>query len=224
MKVWRALDPFKDVHLQMAAVELRAGAGDPRPPRNGGSTVRPTDAGQGHASTFAALYDEWFDHVVKWLRALGAPPGDREDLAQEVFLVVRRRLHAFDGRNVAGWLYTIASRQVGAHRRRRWFRSVLAHRPEVALEELPDEGAGPAGTLETKDRQRVLHRLLARMSDTRRTTFVLFEIEGYSGEEIADIQGIPVATVWTRLHHARKEFFALVEDHRRQQEGERRGP
>jgi RNA polymerase sigma-70 factor (ECF subfamily) len=53
------------------------------------------------------------------------------------------------------------------------------------------------------------------MSETRRATFMLFEIEGYSGEEIAGMQGIPVATVWTRLHHARKEFFALVEEHRR---------
>ena len=59
------------------------------------------------------------------------------------------------------------------------------------------------------------------MSDTRRATFVLFEIEGYSGEEIAEIQAIPVATVWTRLHHARKEFFALVDQHRRAEE--RRG-
>jgi RNA polymerase sigma-70 factor (ECF subfamily) len=219
MKVWRALDPFKDVHLQMAAVELRAGAEDPRPPG-----PRATDAGRRQTSTFAALYDEWFDHVVKWLRALGAPPGDREDLAQEVFLVVRRRLHAFDGRNVAGWLYTIASRQVAAHRRRRWFRSVVARRPDVALDELPDETAGPAGTLETKDRQRVLQRLLERMSETRRTTFVLFEVEGYSGEEIAEIQQILVATVWTRLHHARKEFFALVDEHRRQEDRERRGP
>jgi RNA polymerase sigma-70 factor (ECF subfamily) len=51
------------------------------------------------------------------------------------------------------------------------------------------------------------------MSEKRRTTLVLFEIEGYSGEEIARIQDIPLATVWTRLHHARKDFFKLVKDH-----------
>ena len=50
------------------------------------------------------------------------------------------------------------------------------------------------------------------MSDVRRTTFILFEVEGYSGEEIAELQGIPLNTVWTRLHHARKEFLRLVSE------------
>jgi DNA-directed RNA polymerase specialized sigma24 family protein len=39
---------------------------------------------------------------------------------------------------------------------------------------------------------------------------VLFEIEGYSGEEIAQIQSLPLKTVWTRLHHARKDFIRMV--------------
>ena len=52
--------------------------------------------------------------------------------------------------------------------------------------------------------------MLGKMSEVRRTTFILFEIEGYSGEEIAEMQGIPLNTVWTRLHHARKEFLRLV--------------
>jgi RNA polymerase sigma-70 factor (ECF subfamily) len=52
------------------------------------------------------------------------------------------------------------------------------------------------------------------MSDMQRTAFVLFEIEGYSGEEIAELEQIPVNTVWTRLHHARKRFFELVDQAR----------
>jgi RNA polymerase sigma-70 factor (ECF subfamily) len=53
------------------------------------------------------------------------------------------------------------------------------------------------------------------MAEKRRTAFVLFEIEGYSGEEIAELFGIPVATVWTRLHHARKDYFRLVDAYQR---------
>lgn len=213
MKVPAPWSPFADVLLQMAALDLGGGAAD-APRRRGPMSA----SGDAHEQHFAALYDEWFDHVVRWLRALGAPAADREDLAQEVFLVVRRRLHAFDGRNVAGWLYRIAGRQVSAHRRRRWFRSVISRRPAVELDELPDAASGPAAEVESADKRRVLARLLERMSETRRATFMLFEIEGYSGEEIAGMQGIPVATVWTRLHHARKEFFALVEEHRRAEE------
>jgi RNA polymerase sigma-70 factor (ECF subfamily) len=215
MKVWPWTRPLSDVPLRAAAVEARA--------RTAATPVWPREpavsAGQANTvGSFAALYDEWFGEVARWLRALGAPDADNEDLAQEVFLVVRRRLHDFDGRSVAGWLYRIASRQVAAHRRRRWFRSVVGRRPTVELDELPDAAASPAVALEKKDEQRLLWRLVEQLGEKRRATFVLFEIEGYSGEEIAAVQGIPVATVWTRLHHARKEFFALVDEHRRSEE------
>ena len=56
------------------------------------------------------------------------------------------------------------------------------------------------------------------MSEKLRTTFVLFEIEGYSGEEIARIQDVPLGTVWTRLHHARKEFWKLLKKQRADEE------
>jgi RNA polymerase sigma-70 factor (ECF subfamily) len=165
---------------------------------------------------FASLYDAWFDDVLKWLRALGAPPADQEDLAQEVFLVVRRRLVDFDHQNVAGWLFRIASRQVLAHKRRKWWKAVLSRRPDLELDELPDGDAGPAVALEQKERRKILKDLLERLPEKRRTTFMLFELEGYSGDEIARLQNIPVATVWTRLHHARKDLFAVVETLRRE--------
>jgi DNA-directed RNA polymerase specialized sigma24 family protein len=74
--------------------------------------------------------------------------------------------------------------------------------------------------LERKQDQRVLTQMLARMSDKRRATLVLFEIEGYSGQEIAMLHGVPVKTVWTRLHHARKDLVAMVAALRRQREAE----
>jgi RNA polymerase sigma-70 factor (ECF subfamily) len=55
------------------------------------------------------------------------------------------------------------------------------------------------------------------MSAVRRSAFILFEVEGYSGEEIAELEGIPLNTVWTRLHHARKDFVQLV--HKARAEG-----
>ncbi len=56
----------------------------------------------------------------------------------------------------------------------------------------------------------MLVQILRKMGEARRTAFVLFEIEGYSGEEIAALEEVPVNTVWTRLHHARKEFATLI--------------
>jgi RNA polymerase sigma-70 factor (ECF subfamily) len=161
-------------------------------------------------ATFTAIYDDWYESVLRWLRALGAPPADREDIAQEVFLVVRRRLHAFDGVNPAGWLYRISKRQVRDFRARTWIKSIFNSEHTDAVNGVPDDRAGPDALLEQKQNQRVLFRLLAKMNPDRSAALVLFEVDGLSGEEIARIQGVPINTIWKRLHVARKEFLALV--------------
>jgi RNA polymerase sigma-70 factor (ECF subfamily) len=150
--------------------------------------------------------------VARWARARGANEADVEDLTQEVFIIVRRKLAEFDGRNLAGFLYRITERTVRDHRRSAWFRNLLRGQAPLA----PEAGAHDDGTLETIQRREgreALAAILAKMSDKRRTTFILFEIEGYTGEEIARIQSLPVDTVWTRLHHARKDFKRLVAEH-----------
>ena len=169
----------------------------------------------GASLDFSSLYDAWFERVSGWLGAMGAPDTDREDLAQEVFLVVRRRLHDFDGRNVAGWLYRIASRKVGQLRRRRWISTLFGSGNGVDVNDLSFPGQNAIEELETKEKRLLLQRLLAKMSERRRGVFVLFEVEGYKGEEIAEILDVPLNTVWTRLHHARKEFYGLLARHRR---------
>jgi RNA polymerase sigma-70 factor (ECF subfamily) len=98
---------------------------------------------------------------------------------------------------------------------------VVSPRETVDVDDLPARGPNPVAELETLEKQRLLVRLLAKMSEKRRRVFVLFEVEGYRGEEIADILDVPVNTVWTRLHHARKDFFALVAQHEAMQKGER---
>jgi RNA polymerase sigma-70 factor, ECF subfamily len=169
---------------------------------------------------FASLYDAWFDHVVRWLHVLRAPEADIEDLAQDVFLVVRRRLPDFDGRNIAGWLHRIAHRQVIQHRRRKWLRRVMRSNAPSAVDTLPADTILADARLALKEKQQLLENLLSRMSEKRRIVFVLFEVEGYSGEEIADILDVPVNTIWTRLFHARKDFFAFLAQHERfQREG-----
>ncbi len=150
---------------------------------------------------------------MRWIRALGGPEADRDDIAQEVFLVASRRLHAFDGSNPAGWLYRITQRQVRDFRRRTWIRRIFNREHTDAVETLPDDGSSPARALERKEKQRILNALLSKMNVDRRAAFVLFEIDGLSGEEIAKIQGVAVNTVWKRLHVARKEFMALVARH-----------
>lgn len=159
---------------------------------------------------FEDVYEKWFHEVYRWVRALGGSPADADDLTQDVFLVVRRKLATFDGANVGGWLYRITQRMVRDHRQAAWSRRFQCAEGQpleaVARSSCPD----PSQVLERRESQQILCELLGRMTQKRRSIFIQFEIEGYSGEEIALREGIPVGTVWTRLHHARRDFTALL--------------
>jgi RNA polymerase sigma-70 factor (ECF subfamily) len=167
-----------------------------RPDEQGGSQGR---------LTFDEIYEKWFDDVSRWIMALGGTKADLDDLAQDVFVVVYRRLPEFNGDNVPGWLYQIVRRKVSDFRRLFWIRRVL--RPGATLGvDLPEPGPTPADVLDTKKKGLLLEELLGKLNPDYRAAFVMFEIQGYSGEEIADIQGVCLNTVWARIHKARKQL------------------
>ena len=160
--------------------------------------------------SFQAIYDAYYAEVARWIRALGGPAADQDDLIQEVFVVVYRRLPDFDGRNLAGWLYRITAHQVRDYRRLVWIKYIF--RRSIALSsEVPSAKPTPVMMLETRERQRNLERLLSRLSDPLRAAFVLFEVEGYTAEEISEMQCVPTNTVRARIHRARKKMTALLE-------------
>ncbi|MES1183282.1 MAG: RNA polymerase sigma factor [Myxococcales bacterium] len=184
------------------------------PPSNAALEAPPAAGAEGGGAPFLsprefdALYTAYFHHVTRWARAFGCPQPDLDDVAQETFLVARRRLDQFQGGNVAGWLYRIAQHVTRAHRRRAWLRRLLQRAPE--LSEGPTRQASPVEALEQREARRQMHHLLGQLSERRRTAFFLFEIEGYSGEEIAQLEGVALNTIYTRLHHARRDFMALL--------------
>jgi RNA polymerase sigma-70 factor (ECF subfamily) len=155
---------------------------------------------------FEEIYRAYFDEVYRWTRALGGPDAERDDLVQDVFLIVHRRLPEFDGKNLAGWLYQITRHRVRDFRRLRWFRLFLSK--SQVEDNLVSPALGPEAALGHKERAAVLARWLAKLPEAQRAAFVLFEIEGYSGEEIARLQGAPLNTVWARIHKAREKLTA----------------
>jgi RNA polymerase sigma-70 factor (ECF subfamily) len=162
---------------------------------------------------FRSVYEAWADDVARWVRALGGPRSDQDDLVQEVFVIVHRRLHHFDGQNLPGWLYRITSHQVRDFRRLRWFKNMILRGAP-----LTNGIASPEPTaltmLETREKQELLDRLLSRLSAAQRVTFILFEIDGYSGEEIAQLHRVSLNTVRARIHRARKKLTAALRDER----------
>ena len=185
-------------------VKLIASASEP--PAAATASVSASDA----PLDFDRVYTEHFHHVCRWARALGGMDADLDDLAQDVFMVVRRKLGGYQGPSMAAWLYGITRKTVSDYRRRAWMRRLLAGgRRTLDAEREP----APRASLESVERweaPRTVQRVLGEMSAVRRSAFVLFEVEGYSGQEIAELEQIPIATVYTRLHHARKDFLRLT--------------
>jgi RNA polymerase sigma-70 factor (ECF subfamily) len=156
--------------------------------------------------SFESLYEQRFEDVSRWVRALGAGEADRDDLVQEIFLVVHRRLADFDGQNVAGWLYQIARRKVRDHRRLLWVKHLFGTSNVPLVDAMLTTQQSPLDELETQQKRQLLAQLLEKLNEDQRAAFVLFEIEGSSGEEIAALTGVPVNTVWARIHKARKKL------------------
>ena len=175
----------------------------------GGSDMVEAAAPELRAADFRALYDAWFADVARWVRALGAAPADQDDLVQEVFVVVHRRLHAFDGKNLAGWLYRITTHQVRDFRRLRWIRHIFGRSVPLSSG-VASTGPTPLMVLETKEKQELLERLLSTLNESQRAAFVLFEMDGYTGDEIARIQQVSINTVRARIHRARKKVLASL--------------
>ncbi|MBI1946197.1 MAG: RNA polymerase sigma factor [Deltaproteobacteria bacterium] len=146
--------------------------------------------------------------LVRTLERLTGNRAQAEDLAQEAFLVAHRRradLRA-DG-NPRAWLYRVAMNLL--HKSRRSFARELLFLGRVVGERATQARAGEPeqATLE-RERARRVRAAVAKLPLVHREVFVLFELEGLSGADIALMLDVPVATVWTRLHRAREAFRA----------------
>ena len=154
------------------------------------------------ALTLDGLYREHFDFVWRMAARLGGPAIDAEDAAQEVFLIVARKLDTFDGSSlVTTWLYGITLNVVRGLRRRHRIRA-LFERDEKS----PEPAVQSVDRAEVAEAHRIAYQILDKINPKKRECFVLAEFEGLSCEEIGKIVGAPTETVWSRLHYARKEF------------------
>ena len=165
----------------------------------------------GDRSAWRALHREYFPVVHGFLRALGVPAADLDDGSQEVFVLLLRTIGQFEGRSAfRTWLYRLCVTQATRARRRARVRAKLGW---LFGDDADRAVANTAGTIawdEAAGARRV-QRALDAMSEKHRLVLVLRELEGLEVATIAAIAGCPEATVWSRLHYARKEFEASLE-------------
>jgi RNA polymerase sigma factor (sigma-70 family) len=152
----------------------------------------------GDLNALGALYDRHAGTLVRFARSL--EPEGAEDIVQTVFMRVMRVAGTFRGgpaTSARSWLFGITVR-VAAERGRSLRRLGAAL---LRMARQPPRSA-PA-ILDTRPD---IDAALMRLSETKRTVVLLAEVAGLNGEEIAAILNIPVGTVWTRLHHARRDL------------------
>jgi RNA polymerase sigma-70 factor (ECF subfamily) len=161
---------------------------------------------------FEALYRAHFTYVWRTLCRLGCPRDDLSDAAQDVFLVVYRKLPTFERRStIPTWLFGICYRHM-LGRRRGAVRRLTA--PPETVEQVADSSPDQSSVLERGQRQAVLEDILDQLSVEQRAVFTLHELESHDGNAIAEILGIPVGTVHSRLRSAREVFWKEVERRR----------
>ena len=178
------------------------GLADPRhtPPEDGNPPAQPP-----HLDA-ARLFRDHAQFVASFVARLGMRREEVDDIVQEVFLVAHRRGGFIPGAaRPTTWLAEIALR-VSSSARRRQRRS--REDPDVqTIADSMSSARGPGEQAETAEALRRVQQALEDLDEAKRAVFILFELEGESCESIAAGLGIPVGTVYSRLHKARKLFM-----------------
>lgn len=168
----------------------------------------PRTARAEHNLELAKFYRAHRAHVCAHLRGFGVPDAAVEDAAHDCFVVAFRRLDDYDPNRgaLSAWLIGIAWRVAATHRRRKVWPVVELDDGGIASD-MPDPEAYAARS----EASHVLERVLRSLPTEQAAAFVMAELEGLSGPEIAEHWGIAQATAYTRIARARAKMRAEVE-------------
>lgn len=165
--------------------------------------------------SFTSIYEGYFPYIWRSVQRLGVAASQTDDVVQDVFLIAHQKLSGFEGRSsIKTWLYGIALRRARLHR---------AGARHAGSEEGVDnervrgpETARPDRRAEYAEAARVVNAILDRLDDDQREVFVLAELEELAAPEIAEVLGVKLNTVYSRLRRARETFAKAVARYRAQ--------
>jgi RNA polymerase sigma-70 factor (ECF subfamily) len=155
----------------------------------------------------ARLVTEQFSFVWRLLRRIGVPASDADDAAQQVFITVSRRIGDIREDAERAFLFSTALHVASRARRNR---SRKREDFGVELEQHVDPSPSQEELLDRQRAREMLDAMLDEMALELRVVFVLYEIEQLTSVEIADIVGVPLGTVASRLRRAREDFQARI--------------
>jgi RNA polymerase sigma-70 factor (ECF subfamily) len=160
--------------------------------------------------SFRDVYLAHFDFVWGALRRLGVRDQDAQDLTQKVFIVVYLKLPGFENRSsLRTWLFRVCLNAASDYRRSAPIRREVTTEPSEIdfLSGFQDDVHEES---ESRRRVATAETILDKLPEAQRLVFVLFELEEMSGGEIAELLGISVGTVRSRLRLARELFTREV--------------
>jgi RNA polymerase sigma-70 factor (ECF subfamily) len=157
------------------------------------------------ALEFSEIFRTYAPFAWRLLRRLGVAEADANDVSQEVFVVVHRKLaQIVSSASVRSFVYAVCVRAASDYRRSARVRleRVYAEVPEQS------DAARQHAEVETRQARQMLHAVLSRLSDEKRETFILYELEELPMVEVAEVLDCPLPTAYSRLHAARAEVQA----------------
>ena len=169
----------------------------------------------GDTVAFGELVRRYQDRLYNTVYRLIDNAEDAADVVQDAFLNAYQSLDGFKGDSqFFTWLYRIAVNTAISHKRKqRVLLSIDAGRNGSAVVQPLDESAysQPGHALERAEEDRCVHQALQRLSPEHRAVLILKDMEGQKYEEMADVLGVPIGTIRSRLHRARAELRELLE-------------
>jgi RNA polymerase sigma-70 factor (ECF subfamily) len=172
-------------------------------------------ARDGALDAFNGLVELYQDHLFALVARMVPDRDQASDAVQEAFFSAYRNLRAFRGGSVRSWLSRIAINAAMDQQR------LKKRRPAQPYPELEDESwqppagdeADPVRIAMEGERTRVLNAALASITHDQRQAIVLFDVEGYDYQEIADLTGVSLGTVKSRIHRGRLALRDRLEGH-----------
>ncbi len=170
----------------------------------------------GDAAALETLMERYAFRVYRLAYWITRNEADAEEVVQDVFLTVFRKIHSFEGRAALGsWIYRVSTNAALIKRRGRRAEVGLSldsqlptflpdgHRAGDPAFVMVDWSQTPEADLLSRETREILHKAIDALPDRHRLVLVLRDVEGLSNEEVAEVVGESVAAVKSRLHRAR---------------------
>jgi RNA polymerase sigma-70 factor (ECF subfamily) len=179
-------------------------------------------AGAGDMAAFRVLVERYQRPMAALVARMTDNPDDVDDIVQELFIRAWKGLPKFRGdAQFSTWLYRIGVNTAIKHRSRRkgdTTHTVSAEALAGGMEQIsapsfasPEQGGDPFHAAEKREREEAIRKAVASLPEKQRTVVVLHYFEGHSCEEISQIVGCSLGTVWSRLHYACKRLKGVLE-------------